>query len=471
MKTKNILLILVTGLFLSNNAFSAKRDSGAKPSRAITYKKVGDVELKLHVFDPPATAKKPMPAIVFFFGGGWSGGSPSQFYHQSKYLAQHGMLAISADYRTKGRGGVQPSECLKDAKAAIRYVRKHAKELGVDPSRIAAGGGSAGGHLAAATGTTKGFEHKDEDMSVSSCPNAMVLFNPVYDNSTNGYGNSRVKDYWKEFSPLHNIDKDTPPAIVFFGSKEKLVKIPVMKEFKAKMEALKIKSELTIYDGPGHGFFNYGKDNNKWFLATMTESHNFLKDLDWIAGQANVEAYIGLKPAAAAVGRKSLFDGKTLEGWDVLTCKAEVNKGDLLITAGNGLVQTKGQYKDFVLEFDWKNLDAKFWDSGVYFRYTDVPTGRPWPGRYQANLRKGMEGNVGGIKGAVSTGLVKPSEWNKFKLTVKGANIALEINGKPAWKATGLKFIEKGYIALQAEVPQGGQHRFRNIFITELTGK
>jgi acetyl esterase len=470
MKTKHILLILTVAGFLSSEALAAKWDSGAKPSRTITYKKVGDIELKLHVFDPPTKPKKPMGAIVFFFGGGWNGGSPAQFYNQSKYLAGHGVLAMSAEYRTKGRGGVQPSECVKDGKAAIRYVRKHAKELGVDPNRIASGGGSAGGHVAAATGTVKGFEHKDEDMSVSSRPNAMVLFNPVYDNSPNGYGNSRVKDYWKEFSPFHNIDKDTPPAIVFFGSAEKLVKIPVMKEFKAKMEALKIKSELTIYKGPGHGFFNYGKDNNKWFLATMTETHNFLKTLGWLTGDATVEAYIGKKPIAAT-GRVSLFDGKSLKGWEVLKCEAEVSEGDILITAGNGLVQTKSQYKDFILEFDWKKLDEKFWDSGVYFRYTKVPKNRPWPGRYQANLRKGMEGNVGGIKGAASTGMIKPEEWNKFKLTVKGADVALEINGKVAWKSTGLQFLDKGYISLQAEVPGGGKHRFRNIFITELPAR
>jgi len=79
-----------------------------------------------------------------------------------------------------------------------------------------------------------------------------------------------------------------------------------------------------------------------------------------------------------------------------------------------------------------------------------------------------MEGNVGGIKGAASTGLIKPAEWNKFKLTVKGPNVELEINGKTAWKASGLKFRDKGFIALQAEVPGGGKHRFRNIFVTEL---
>jgi len=166
--------------------------------------------------------------------------------------------------------------------------------------------------------------------------------------------------------------------------------------------------------------------------------------------------------------RVSLFNGKNLDGWTVLNCKAAVDDGDILLQEGNGLVQSKKKYADFVLEFDWKALAYDKWDSGVYFRYDTVPDKRPWPERYQANLRKGMEGNVDGIKGAKSKGLIKEREWNHFKLTVKGNTVALEINGEPAWKGEGLEGPESGFIALQAEVPQGGQHRFRNIYITEL---
>lgn len=173
--------------------------------------------------------------------------------------------------------------------------------------------------------------------------------------------------------------------------------------------------------------------------------------------------------AASAEGeRVSLFNGKDLEGWDVLTCEAEVSEGKLFIKAGNGLVQTKKKYRDFVLEYDWKALAEDKWDSGIYFRYAEVAKGRPWPKRYQANLLKGQEGNVGGIKGATSKGLIKEGDWNTFKLTVKGSTISLMINGKEAWKSDGLKDLDAGFIAVQAEVPGGGQHYFKNIFITEL---
>ena len=166
--------------------------------------------------------------------------------------------------------------------------------------------------------------------------------------------------------------------------------------------------------------------------------------------------------------RVALFDGKTLNGWTVVTCEAEVDGGDILLKAGNGHVETEKKYGDFIFEFDWKALRDAKWDSGVYFRYDTIPPKRPWPARYQVNLRQGMEGNLDDLKGAKSEGLVKDGQWNRFKLTVRGTKASLEINGKPAWTADGLGEPATGYIALQAEVPGGGQYRFKNIYVTEL---
>lgn len=163
----------------------------------------------------------------------------------------------------------------------------------------------------------------------------------------------------------------------------------------------------------------------------------------------------------------SLFNSKDLTGWQVLSCEAEVRDGCLFLKDGNGMVQTERQYGDFILELEWKALKVDKWDSGVYFRYESIPAKRPWPANYQANLRKGQEGNVGGLKGAESTGLVKEGDWNHMRLTVRGTTAAMELNGKPAWKADGLKVL-RGYIGLQSEVPGGGQYLFRNLRITEL---
>ena len=166
--------------------------------------------------------------------------------------------------------------------------------------------------------------------------------------------------------------------------------------------------------------------------------------------------------------RVSLFDGNSLDGWIVIKCEAAVDDGDILIVAGNGLIQTEKKYGDFILDFEWKALRDDKWDSGVYFRYDSVPENRPWPNRYQVNLQQGREGNVGNLKGANSKGHTKAGQWNIFKLKVRGTKASLDINGKAAWEADGLEGPEEGFIALQAEVPGGGQYRFRNIYLTEL---
>lgn len=171
---------------------------------------------------------------------------------------------------------------------------------------------------------------------------------------------------------------------------------------------------------------------------------------------------------APAAERVSLFDGKTLDGWDVLTCEAVVENGCIFLKGGNGIVQSKKKYADYVLEFEWKGLKEEKYDSGVYFRYDTIVAPRPWPKNYQANMRQDDEGNVGGLEGAKSKGLFKKGEWNFFKMTVRGTKVEMEINGKPAWKADGLQGPKEGFIGLQAEIPGGGQCLFRNIYITEL---
>jgi acetyl esterase len=267
-------------LFIFSLSLSALEQKGFKPSESVVFKKTSKEPLKLHFFLPEGHKKndgQKRPAIVFFFGGGWSGGSPSQFYPFCQHLARQGMVAVSAQYRTKKSHGVDPMECVKDGKSAIRWVRAHAKEYGIDPNRIAAGGGSAGGHVAATTGTATDFEEDSEDKSISSWPNLLVLCNPVVDNSKAGYGFDRVKDYWQKFSPLHNITKETPPSIFFLGSKDKLIPVATGKAWDAKIKAVGQASELHVWEGAGHGFFNQSKEGGKYYKEILVKMDAFLK--------------------------------------------------------------------------------------------------------------------------------------------------------------------------------------------------
>ena len=276
---KRALLLLSLVLPLAASAQLVKLD-GAK---SVQYKQVEDTKLFLHVFNPKDhKASDRRPAIVFFFGGGWNGGTPKQFEPHCTYLASRGMVAITAEYRVKSRNKTTPFECVKDGKSAIRWVRANAAKLGVDPKRVAAGGGSAGGHVAAATGNCLGLEEEGENLKVSSKPDVLVLFNPVYDNSSKGYGHDRVKPRWKEISPMHNIRKGAPPTIVFLGTKDKLIPVSTAQEYEKRLVAVGSRSELHLYKGATHGFFNKGKGDA--YPDTLIKMDDFLNSLGWLKG-------------------------------------------------------------------------------------------------------------------------------------------------------------------------------------------
>jgi len=233
------------------------------PTRKVVYKTASDVKLSLHVFEPEGhKASDKRPAIVFFFGGGWVGGSPSQFYPHCAELAKLGMVAMSAEYRVKSRNNTTPFECVADGKSAIRWVRTHAAELGIDPAKLAAGGGSAGGHVAASTGVISGHEEAGEDKTVSSRPVALVLFNPVIDTSKKGYGYNRLKARYKELSPVEHVDASDPPTILFHGTGDTTVPFANAADFAARMKKAGNRCELVSFPGAKHGIINHGRHGN-----------------------------------------------------------------------------------------------------------------------------------------------------------------------------------------------------------------
>lgn len=256
------------------------------------YKHASGYDLLLHRIDPPDhKVDQPKPAIIFFFGGGWKGGSPTQFLSQGDYLAKRGMVVFLADYRVASRQKTTPKECVLDGSSAIRYVRQHAKRLGVDPNRIAAGGGSAGGHVAATTGICEGFDEPDENLKISSRSNALVLFNPVYDNSPDGYGHDRVKNWFPAISPMHNITEDDPATIVFLGEKDNLIPVKTAEEFQYLQKRLGIHSELYTYKDQPHGFFNLSKGGPDIYKDTVLKTDAFLMKLGYLSGEPDL-AYL-----------------------------------------------------------------------------------------------------------------------------------------------------------------------------------
>jgi acetyl esterase/lipase len=229
--------------------------------RLVSYKNHTADPLMLHVFDPPPGAPtapaKGRPAIVFFFGGGWTHGTPIQFYPECRHFAAAGWVAISADYRIAATHGSAPFDAVADAKSALRHLRSKARWFGVDPTRIVAAGASAGGHLAAATACLTGLDDPGDDLRISPRPDALVLWYPVIDNGPGGYGHDRVGERFREFSPIHNLRPGFPPTLVFLGTQDRYVPVATMKRFAREIRNTGGRCEVRQFSGAGHPIYQY----------------------------------------------------------------------------------------------------------------------------------------------------------------------------------------------------------------------
>ncbi|MGB8167749.1 MAG: alpha/beta hydrolase [Chthoniobacteraceae bacterium] len=258
-------------------------------SRVETYKEVGDVKLNVWIFEPAdkAAAATKRPAIVFFFGGGWTSGSPAQFEKQCRHFASRGMVAITGDYRVASRHGVKPVECVADAKSCLRWVRRNADRLGIDPARIVASGGSAGGHLAAAVATLPGLDASGEDTSVSAVPNALVLFNPALvlaprpGTELKGFESKTSAERFgcepTAISPIDHVRAGVPPTLILHGRADTTVPFASAEAFAAEMKKAGNRCDLVGYEGQPHGFFNAAK-----FDETLAEADRFLISLGYL---------------------------------------------------------------------------------------------------------------------------------------------------------------------------------------------
>ena len=271
--TKKQIFSVITIVILScSNCFTQEQ---------ILYKQVDSTKLFMEVYKPETsnTAKK-HPAMVFYFGGGWKSGTIKQFEPHAKYFAKRGIVCFLVDYRVKQRQQTSPFESLKDAKSAIRYIRRHADEFNIDTLKIIGAGGSAGGHLAAATALVKDYNENTDDLSVSCVPNALALFNPVIDNGPGGYGFDRISEAYKSYSPLHNIKKGAPPTIIFLGTNDDLIPVETAKYYKTVMNKVNSICKLHLYKGQGHGFFNY--EFLEYYNKTVFETDKFLQSLGYL---------------------------------------------------------------------------------------------------------------------------------------------------------------------------------------------
>ncbi len=275
-----ISILLIFGLLQLN--YSQNKIQQIKPEK-ILYKSTNEGELNLFVYKPSEfDIKKKYSCIVFFHGGGWNSGTPEQFQRQSRYFASRGMLAVSVEYRIKNEHGTSPIQAMEDAKSAIRFIRSNAKLFSINPNRIATAGGSAGGHLAAVAGNIDLFDNSDEDLTISSKPNLLILYNPVIDFGAR-------KWLWinnaSDASPIHNISKGSPPTIILTGTNDKIVPVESIMNYKKIMESVGSRCDVILYDGAEHAFFNRGDD----FIDTVFQTDIFLKSNGYLSGPPTIK--------------------------------------------------------------------------------------------------------------------------------------------------------------------------------------
>jgi acetyl esterase/lipase len=255
----------------------------------VIYKAVNDKELKMYIFKPEKQAES-KAAMVLFHGGGWNAGKPQALFKQAQYFASRGFTVFLPQYRLRKTDSTTIVEAVTDAKDAMGWVRKHAGQFNIDPDKIIAGGGSAGGHLAIITAMNTDIESSYSPREYQ--PDALVLFNPVLDVSKEGYGHYKVSKEaashhipWSSLSPINNIRRGLPPCIVLVGDKDKVLPKPTALKFEKMMKKAGNDCEVRIYPGGEHTFFNYGYagkmgypkgTKNRYYYEVLQDADDFL---------------------------------------------------------------------------------------------------------------------------------------------------------------------------------------------------
>jgi len=265
-------------------------------SEPFVFRTVGPTELRLHVVKPAGwTKENRRPGFVSFFGGGWNSGSPARSITWAKWAAGQGLVGIAPDYRTRDRLGGTPEDCVADGRAAVRWITEHAAELGIDPQKIIAMGGSAGGHVAAWTAIPKAGPGK-EDPAPSVLPAALVLLNPVTDTTESGYGGpkrfGRDAARARACSVPDQMPARMPPVIVFHATADTTVPYANSVAFRDKLVTGGNRCELVTFEGLGHSY-NSSKFGEAGKLAdqkTRADVAAFLASLGLVENKTSAPA-------------------------------------------------------------------------------------------------------------------------------------------------------------------------------------
>ena len=250
---------------------------GTEVVKDVVFGKGGDVELKMDIYKPKAAPVKPMPVIVFIHGGGWRSGDKATSAQRAPAVLEAGFVFAGINYRLTGIATF-PAQ-IHDCKCAIRYLRAHAKQYGIDPNRIGVWGSSAGGHLVALLGTSGGAKELEGDggwAEQSSRVQAVCDWYGPSDlvNLAKHRGRSRhidaesillggaAKDKLelaRQASPITYVTADDPPFLIMQGTEDPVVPAAQSEVLHKALTAVGVDSTYIPLEGAGHGGPQFAK--------------------------------------------------------------------------------------------------------------------------------------------------------------------------------------------------------------------
>lgn len=270
------------------------------PSRVIPYKETSSGSLKLYCFEPAdARPDQSLPAVLWIHGGGWTGGNCQTFFPLARYTARRGAVSFVVEYRLVKPGETSVSDCVADCKSAMRYIRSHARELGVDSHRIAAIGESAGGHLAACLATLPDCNAPTDNLKISACPDALVLYYPLTDFTQSGF--SKLIDHGlsaaaaekreRDLSPLFHVRPGLPPTLIVHGLADTVISPEQSRRFAQAMNRAGDHCRLTLLPDLPHAFLvpEY-KCSEAVVVRAMRLGDEFLTSLGYFSGNPTLTA-------------------------------------------------------------------------------------------------------------------------------------------------------------------------------------
>ena len=277
---------VVCGLLLS--AIGVDVVAAEVTAKKYVYKTSGGKPRGIEVFFPEDhdPAAKKTPGIILFHGGNWTDGSPAEFHDVCRSFAGRGLVAATVDYRMLLPHGPEKDKdpetgltrkqvCVRDAKSAIRWFKEYADALGVDPKRVIAGGGSAGGHIAVLASTTPDLDDPLDTPGVDTSVAASMLWAPA---CTEADASDPPID------ARRHVGKNFAPSVVFFGTEDSWLRH--WKNLTQYSIRPRGGAEPVVWyaQGGDHGVF--GKPN--WRAATIAAADRFLVDRGFLVGESNV---------------------------------------------------------------------------------------------------------------------------------------------------------------------------------------